>query len=311
MTGLHIELNERTHYARGGHPENVARLKPIMQWLDVESQAGRFKSFPVSPHGREPIYRIHSQRYVDFLIHACESGAGHLDPDTYVTPGSFDSAVRVVDAALSAADHVMSGELNSAFLLVRPPGHHAEHDRAMGFCLLNNVAIAAQYLIDRHALERVGIIDFDVHHGNGTQHIFYDRQDIFLASTHHYPYYPGTGSRTEIGAGAGKGFTLNVPLTTGSGDKQIVAAFENEIIPAMRVFSPQFILVSAGFDAHHLDPIGGLQVTGDGFRQIGAMIRSFANDFCNGRVVSLLEGGYSAEGNLDAISNYLIGMDIV
>lgn len=311
MTGLHIELNEQTHYARGGHPENAARLKPIMQWLQNESQAGRFKSIPVSSHGHDPIYKVHSHRYIDFLIHACESGEGHLDPDTYITPGSFDSAVRVVDAALSAIDQVMSGELNSAFLLVRPPGHHAEHDRAMGFCLLNNVAIAAQYLIDRHGLERVGVIDFDVHHGNGTQHIFYDRQDILFASSHHYPYYPGTGSRAETGTGAGKGFTLNVPLTSGSGDKQILAAFEKEILPALKRFSPQFILVSAGFDAHQLDPIGGLQVTGDGFRQIGKMIRSLAGELCSGRAVSLLEGGYNAEGNLDAISNYLIGMDTI
>lgn len=311
MIGLHIELNEHTHYARGGHPENVARLKPIMQWFQEESQAGRFERFPVSSHGRDPIYRVHSRQYIDFLIHACESGAGHLDPDTYVTPTSFDSAIRAVDAALSAVDQVMSEELTSAFLLVRPPGHHAEHDRAMGFCLLNNTAIAAQYLIDRYGLERVGIIDFDVHHGNGTQHIFYDRSDIFFASTHHYPFYPGTGSKAETGTGAGKGFTLNVPLTAGSGDKQILAAFENEIIPALTKFSPQFILVSAGFDAHHLDPIGGLQVTGHGFRQIGTMIRSLASELCNGRAVSLLEGGYSAKGNLDAISNYLIGMDTI
>lgn len=310
MVGLHIELNEQSHFARGGHPENLNRLKPIRDWLNSKLDNGHYQPIKTTDHGTSPILRVHSPRYVDHLQQVCRNGAGHLDQDTYVLPTSLEAARRVVDASLSAVDTVMEGKLTAAFLLGRPPGHHAEHDRAMGFCLINNVAVAAQYLLDQHHLERVAVIDFDVHHGNGTQHIFYDRSDVYFISTHQYPFYPGTGAASETGAGTGKGFTLNIPLKAGDGDHELVTAFEQQVIPALRRYRPQFLLVSAGFDAHQLDPLGGMNVTGKGFRAIATLLSSLAQECADGRIVSLLEGGYDPEGNLDSIANYLNGLDI-
>lgn len=309
MVGLHIETNENSHFARGGHPESAGRLTPVKNWLREQSNSGKFLPIEINQFGLDPVNRVHSKRYVDQLNHACRNGAGHLDPDTYVSEQSFESAQRVVDSVLSAVDAAMTGELRSSFLLVRPPGHHAEHDRAMGFCLFNNVAVAAQHLIDRHKVSKVAIVDFDVHHGNGTQHIFYDRPDVYFISTHQYPFYPGTGSVHETGSGAGKGFNLNIPLAAGAGDLQLVAAFEQQILPALGRYQPEFILVSAGFDAHRLDPLGGLNVTGSGFKAVAELLTKVAAETANGRIVSILEGGYDPQGNLDSISNYLLGLD--
>lgn len=310
MVGLHIELNEQSHFAKGGHPENLNRLKPIRNWLQAKLDDGDYLPVQSTDHGMQPILRAHSPRYIDHLQRSCKVGTGHLDQDTYVTPTSFDAARRVVDVALSAVEMVMEGRCDKAFILGRPPGHHAEHDRAMGFCLINNVAVAAQYLIDQYQLDRVAVIDFDVHHGNGTQHIFYDRSDVYFISTHQYPFYPGTGSASETGAGKGKGFTLNVPLKAGDGDREFVAAFEQQVMPALRRYRPRFLLVSAGFDAHRNDPLGGMNVTGAGFGAVASLLSSLAQECADGRIVSLLEGGYDPEGNRDSISNYLNGLDI-
>lgn len=310
MVGLHIELNEQGHFAKGGHPENLNRLRPIRNWLQAKLDGGEYLPIQATDHGMQPILRAHSPRYIDHLQRVCQDGLGHLDQDTYVSSTSFDAARRVVDASLSAVDSVMKCEISKAFVLGRPPGHHAEHDRAMGFCLINNVAVAAQYLIDQHQLDRVAVVDFDVHHGNGTQHIFYDRSDVYFISTHQYPFYPGTGAVSETGAGPGKGFTLNIPLIAGDGNRELVAAFEQQVIPALRRYRPLFLLVSAGFDAHQNDPLGGMNVTGAGFGAVASLLSTLAKECADGRIVSLLEGGYDPEGNLDSISNYLNGLDI-
>jgi acetoin utilization deacetylase AcuC-like enzyme len=310
MVGIHVELSEQSHRFPGGHPENCSRLQPAAEWLQSGLTARKFAPLTVSEHSIEPVQKIHNSRYLKQIRKSCDSGGGYLDPDTYVTPTSFDAACRVTDAALSAVDAVLNGEIQTAFVLGRPPGHHAEHDHAMGFCLVNNIAVAAQYAIDTLGLKQVAIVDFDVHHGNGTQHLFYDRSDVYYISTHRYPFYPGTGAPTEIGTGAGKGYTLNITLAAGDGDSEILGAFEQQIIPALNCYRPELILVSAGFDAHLRDPLGGLNVTGDGFRKIGTMLMSAANVHASGRLVSLLEGGYDAAGNLDAISNYLEGLTI-
>lgn len=178
----------------------------------------------------------------------------------------------------------------------------------MGFCLINNVAIAAQYAIDRKLAQRVVIVDFDVHHGNGTQDIFYDRDDVFYISTHEFPFYPGTGARSENGSGKGEGYTLNFPLNAGTGDEEILEIFEQDIVPALTTLAPDLLLVSAGFDAHKLDPLGGLNFSGKAYYQIACMLRHVGDYKCGGRLISILEGGYSPEGNKDAITNYIRGI---
>jgi acetoin utilization deacetylase AcuC-like enzyme len=198
-------------------------------------------------------------------------------------------------AVIQAAEDVHYGKLKNAFCAVRPPGHHAERERAMGFCLVNNVATAAAHLIEELKYERVLILDWDAHHGNGTQHIFYDDPKVFYFSCHQYPFYPGTGASNETGAGAGKGFTLNVPLAARTGDREFLAAIKDRLIPAAENFRPQFILISAGFDAHRADPLAELEVTEEAFAQATQIVRKFAEEECGGKLVSVLEGGYDLE----------------
>lgn len=218
-----------------------------------------------------------------------------LDADTYVNADSWRSATRAVDAVLSAVDAVLERRVVNAFCAVRPPGHHAETDRAMGFCLLNNVAIGARYARIRHGLRRVLIVDWDVHHGNGTQEIFYEDSSVFYFSLHQYPLYPGTGSDDERGSGEGEACTMNVPMRAGLGDKEYVDVFERELAPAADRFKPDLILISAGFDAHHEDPLAGMNVTTEGFGQITRLVRNMADRHAGGRLVSVLEGGYHLE----------------
>jgi acetoin utilization deacetylase AcuC-like enzyme len=300
-----ITLNEREHIAPAGHPENGARLRPVAAALADRTESGQARVLHVTSHGLDPILKIHPESHLRSL--QCER-FWYIDGDTYITPTSYAAALAVVDSSLSAVDFVMASPGAQAFVLGRPPGHHALADRAMGFCLLNNVALAAQYALDQYSISRVAIVDFDVHHGNGTQAIFFDRPDILFCSTHRAPFYPGTGFPHERGEGAGIGFTINCPLMAGDGDQQILAALSESIIPAVANFSPELIVVSAGFDAHRLDPLGGLRVTGDGYRQIGAMISTLADNHCQGRVVSILEGGYDPQGNLNAITSYIEGL---
>lgn len=307
--GIHILFNEQAHEPAPGHPENVTRLHPVAEMLERKVVEGAYKYLPVVPHDPTIITEVHSGRYIETLRQACEAGGKYLEPDTYVARSSCDAAIAVVNAALSAIDEAIAGRIPRSFILGRPPGHHAEFGHAMGFCLINTVAIAAQYALSRHKLAKVAVIDFDVHHGNGTQHLFYDRKDVYFISTHQYPFYPGTGAASETGEGPGKGFTLNVPLAAGSGDTEIIQAFEQQVLPGLERYRPELLLVSAGFDAHRMDPLGGLVVTGAGFRRIGEYLRQAANTHCEGRVVSVLEGGYNPQGNLDAITQYIEGLE--
>ena len=196
-------------------------------------------------------------------------------------------------AVTQAVDRIIDDTLDAAFCAVRPPGHHALADRAMGFCLFNNVAIGARYAQQRHALSRILIVDWDVHHGNGTQAIFYDDPSVLYFSTHQYPFYPGTGARAETGRGAGAGFTINVPLPAGAGDAELIRAFQEELLPRALTFKPQLILISAGFDAHRDDPLAGLAVTEAGYAELTRIVRGIAEACCRGRIVSVLEGGYN------------------
>jgi acetoin utilization deacetylase AcuC-like enzyme len=235
---------------------------------------------------------VHERAYIDFI----KATAGHehvvLDPDTSAGPKSYETALLAAGGVIEACDAVMEGRVRNAFALVRPPGHHAEASRAMGFCLFNNVAIGAEHLIRRRGLGRILIVDWDIHHGNGTQHAFYSRRDVLYFSTHRVPYYPGTGASREIGDGDGKGFNLNVPLTAGKGDDDFLWIFRNVLAPVAAQYEPEFILVSAGFDVGAGDPLGGMRLSREGFGRLAEALATMAAGSAKDRIVLVLEGGY-------------------
>ncbi len=237
------------------------------------------------------IERVHDARYIAMLDRAAASGGGYLDPDTYITPQSMVAARKAAGAVVEGVHRVLDGKAGHAFAVVRPPGHHAEHARAMGFCLINNIGVGIAAAREK-GLRRIAVLDFDVHHGNGTQHSFQDDPEVFYASTHQYPFYPGTGAAGERGV---DGNVVNVPLEMGSGDRLFLGAWEKKIGPALDAFRPQLLLVSAGFDAHHADPLAGLEVSTDGYRQLAQLINGWAAAHTQGRSVWALEGGYDLQ----------------
>jgi acetoin utilization deacetylase AcuC-like enzyme len=234
----------------------------------------------------------HRADYVDAVREAARAGGGWVDPDTLITPRSYDVAARVVGGTLSALDAVLRGDVASSYCLVRPPGHHATPSRAMGFCLFNHVAVAAAWAIEQRGMQRVAIIDIDVHHGNGTQDAFWSDGRVLYASTHEYPFYPGTGAADEIGEGTGRGTTVNIPMPHGSGDAEHLRAFDDVIAPAVRRFRPELLLVSSGFDAHYADEIAMQQMSVDGYGALASRIIALADELCGGRVLFAQEGGY-------------------
>ncbi|NMO21257.1 histone deacetylase [Pyxidicoccus fallax] len=276
-----------------GHPESPARLQRILSVLHGTPVQGTVTVAPRSATSAE-LAAVHTPELLAYL----ERLSGHeaqIDPDTQVSPDSVDAARLAAGASVQAVEQVMAGHVRNAFALVRPPGHHAEPGRAMGFCLFNNVAIAAE-AGRRLGAERVLVLDWDVHHGNGTQAAFYGRRDVMYQSVHQYPYYPGTGAAPEVGVGAGEGYTVNIGLPGGNSDADYGMIFEELFLPVAEAYRPELILVSAGFDPHVHDPIGGMDVTERGFAAMCASMRALAERVCDGRLVLLLEGGYSLEG---------------
>lgn len=288
-----------------GHPERADRLKAIENRLVETGLKPRLIEIPPRPATREEIQWVHQPSYVERVAQTAGRPGGYLDPDTVVSPGSYPAALLAAGGLLAAVEGVMEGEVDHAFAMVRPPGHHAESDHAMGFCLFNNVAVAAEGLIRKYGLNRVAVVDYDVHHGNATQHMFYDRSDVFYASTHRYPFYPGTGAAEETGTGPGLGFTLNCPMAAGWGDEEYRRVFNERLIPALREYRPEFILVSAGFDAHRRDPLGGMKVSEQGFAWMSGELEKVAREFCRGRTVYTLEGGYDLEGLSKSVQGVL------
>jgi len=278
-----------------GHPECAERLEAVTQALQGLEDTTWAQPEPAT---RAQIERVHEAAYVD-LVESYRGRSGALDPDTATSPDSVEAAYLAAGAALDAVTEVVSGHYRHAWALVRPPGHHAEADEARGFCLFNNVAIAAAHARAELGKERVLIVDWDVHHGNGTQHSFYDRDDVLYFSVHRYPFFPGTGAAGECGVGAGEGYTVNVPFPGGQGDGDFVAAIEQLLVPIADVFRPDLVLVSAGFDAHRRDPLGGMEVTDDGYAAMAALVQGIAERHAGGEVVLLLEGGY----DLQALGN--------
>jgi len=302
------------HLTPRGYPERPERLTAIVEhlrgggWPLVEGVAEP-GSAGVPPALRAAVLALHDEGYVDRLERAVERGDSLIDSaDNPLSPGTWEAAWAAVDTVLAAADWVAGGPGRRAFAAVRPPGHHAERGTAMGYCFFNNVAVAAEHLRRRHGASRVAIFDFDVHHGNGTQHLFEERADVFYASTHQYPFYPGTGAADETGRGPGAGATLNVPLPAGTGDDLYEEAIVERVLPALRRFAPEVLLLSAGFDAWRRDPLGGMEVSEEGFRRWGDLVRGLAAEVCAGRVLAVLEGGYDLERLPRLVASHLEGL---
>jgi len=277
----------------GHHPENAQRLAAIVSHLEQTGLTQQLTPIAPRPATREELALVHREQYITQIQEIAHRGGGWLDMDTVMSADSYEAALYAAGGVLAATDAVIRGEVDSAFALVRPPGHHATPSQGMGFCLFNNIAIAAKYALTRYKLETVLIIDFDVHHGNGTQDAFVDNPQVVYISTHQYPHYPGTGATTETGHGLAKGTTVNIPLPAGCGDTEYQQVFEQIVAPVTERFRPQLILVSAGYDAHWADQLAMMQVSTSGFARMVKVIRELAKELCQGRLVFSLEGGYN------------------
>lgn len=277
-----------------GHPERVERLTAIRRELDRQGLGHRCEAFPGTRATPEVLARVHSLAYIEALDKLAGK-SGYLDADTYVSPCSIEAAYTAAGTAAALAEAVWRGNLAAGMALLRPPGHHAEADRGMGFCLCNNIAVAAAALRASGA-DRIAIVDWDVHHGNGTQHSFEADPHVLFLSTHQYPFYPGTGAMTETGRGEGEGYTVNLPMPAGCGDAEYFDAFDTVILPILEQYRPEIILVSAGFDTYKDDPLASMQVMVEGFLGLAARLRALAGRICGGKLVYFLEGGYELTG---------------
>ncbi len=287
-----------------GHPEHKGRLTHTMQLLDEDGILERMTALPVTPIAQKHLQRVHPSSYVAAIEKLALSGGGYLDQDTYVAPNSYHAALASAGALVNLVRAVLSGEVSNGMSLMRPPGHHALSDRGMGFCIFANVAIAA-HAARAMGAQRVLIIDWDVHHGNGTEAIVYDDASIAFVSTHQYPFYPGTGAADDIGARDARGYTLNVPLPAGVGDEGYIRAFDELLIPYAHRFRPDLILVSAGYDAHWRDPLALEQLSLQGYAAMARKVVALADELCAGRLVVALEGGYDLEVLSYAVLNTL------
>lgn len=294
------------HDTGRGHPEAPARFAAVMRSLEASGTAGKLT--PVEPRDATPedLQLAHTPDYLARAERDILSGADQLSTgDTAICPRSWDIARRAAGCGLAAVDAVLSGKVQRAFCVVRPPGHHASADRGMGFCVVNNIAVAARHAQRRHGVARVLIADWDVHHGNGTQDIFYRDGSVFVFNTHQSPWYPGTGHANETGEAEGKGTTLNCPLPAGSGRAEIYGAFEKKLVPAMETFRPELVLISAGFDSRVDDPLGQFLLTDEDFADLTKLVAGIAERHAHGRVVAMLEGGYNLAGLASAATAHV------
>ena len=278
-----------------GHPENYRRLEQTWALLAEDGILNHLIEVPSSPAPLEAILRVHTARYVERLQALSMRGGGYVDGDTYVNPDSYHAALLAAGGLLNVTDAVLQGQADNGFALIRPPGHHALASTGMGFCLFANVAIAARWAQKQHGVHRILIVDFDVHHGNGTQDIFYDDPNILFFSTHQYPYYPGTGAADEVGMELGHGDTINVPFPAFVGDTGYLDAFRRILAPAARAFRPEVIFLSAGYDAHWMDPLASMNLSVTGYAALVTELMALADELCGGRLICALEGGYHLE----------------
>ncbi|MYF98432.1 histone deacetylase [Candidatus Poribacteria bacterium] len=288
------------HDTGPGHPERPDRLRASLAALQQSEVWEQLHYIDPTPATVEQIAYAHKPGYSEYIRQSCEAEIP-MAYDTPVGHESYDIALLSTGGVLCAAEAVATNQVKNAFAMVRPPGHHATPGQSMGFCLFNNIAVTARYLQREHGVGKVAIVDWDVHHGNGTQDIFYEDESVFFFSIHQSPLYPGTGSKYEQGSGDAKGTTLNVPMSPGSGNDEYKAVFEDVLGPALQEFSPEFILISAGFDAHYLDPLSNTNITAEGFAMLTDLVLTIAEDTASDNVVSALEGGYSLEGVSESV----------
>ncbi|MCS6285707.1 MAG: histone deacetylase [Nitrospira sp.] len=308
-TGLVYHPAYLEHDMGMGHPESPNRLRAIVQQLEQSGTMAQLTRIAPRMAEDEWIAKVHTAAYLASLKqHAPASGRVSLDPDTSMSPGSLTAAYLAAGGALAGVDAIMNREVEHVFCAVRPPGHHAEANRAMGFCLLNNVAIAARYAQKKYGLSRVLIVDWDVHHGNGTQHSFEDDPSVLFFSTHQFPHYPGTGRESEHGRGAGEGYTINVPMEAGEGDDEYRAVFQNVLVPAADEFKPELVIISAGFDAHKDDPLASMGLTEAGYADLTGIVAGIARRHAQGRILSSLEGGYNLTALAASVDAHVRGL---
>jgi len=296
-TGIAADSRVQNHETSPRHPERPARFRAVLNQLESSGLLRDLVRIDVRTANDDELLLVHTKEYIDLVDREVAQNRRQLSTgDTDIGPHSAEVAPLAVGCVLSAIDAVFSGTVLNAFCVVRPPGHHASAARGMGFCLFNNIALAARHAQKRYGAERIVIADWDVHHGNGTQDIFYEDGSVLFFSTHQSPWYPGTGAASERGEGAGEGLTINCPFPAGSGRAEIVAAFRDVLLPAAKTFRPDLVLISAGFDSRINDPLGLFLLRDDDFRDLTALMTELAAEFCQGRLVSVLEGGYSLEG---------------
>lgn len=308
-TGLIADPGVKLHDGGPTHPEQPARYAAVTNGLQASGLSAQMHPLASRTATTDELALVHTPEYIDLVQSEVSAGAAQLSTgDTPVNSHSESAARLAAGCALAAVDAVFARQVQNAFCVVRPPGHHASADRGMGFCLFNSVAVAARYAQKKHGAERVLIIDWDVHHGNGTQDIFYRDGSVLFFSTHQHPWYPGTGSAAEQGEGAGEGKTINCPLPAGSGSAKIFAAFQEQLLPAAEAFHPDLILISAGFDSRVGDPLGQFLLTDADFRTLTDTTMELAAKHCAGRIVSVLEGGYSLEGLAQAAESHVRGL---
>lgn len=306
ITGLLYDPIYLEHDTGPGHPECAERLSVTMRHL--HEQPWFDELVPIAPRtaGEEWLLQVHDREYLERAEATCRAGVPYLDSmDVAVCKKSWDIALQAAGGVLEMADAVINGKIDNGFALVRPPGHHAERSMALGFCLLNNVAIMSRYLQKQHGIGKILIMDWDVHHGNGTQHTFEDDPSVFYISTHQHPYYPGTGARHETGTGRGKGATLNCPMAAGSDDKDYEVAFKDIIIPAIDEFKPEVVIISAGFDAHINDPLAQISLSTEFYGWMSEVLLEKAYQYADGRLLSVLEGGYNLQKLPECIGLHL------
>jgi acetoin utilization deacetylase AcuC-like enzyme len=287
------------------HPESHRRLEVIYEMLNDPDMKDKYVDVPVREATEEELLYVHSKDYIDLVAATAGKPHSYLDADTQTSPASYQAALLATGGLCNAIKMVHGGEIDNAFALVRPPGHHAERNRGMGFCLFNNAAIGARYAQRQLGLKRILIADWDLHHGNSTQHCFEDNSSVLYFSTHQYPYYPGTGGFNEVGNGEGEGYTVNVPLSTGYGDTEYIAIYQQILQPIALQFKPDLVLASTGFDIHKDDPWGGMSVTPQGFAVLTHILMEIARLSCGGKVVLTLEGGYNLQGLQDSVKAVL------
>jgi len=290
-TMLVVDRRYMNHFAGQLHPERPARIAAMIEMTESLTRSALKHSAPRAASIEELIL-CHSKEYVATVEQTADSERTDFDPDTHASAETWATATLATGGVLTAVEAVLDGEAENAFAVVRPPGHHALPQRAMGFCFFNNVAIAASWLVKLRRMRRVLILDWDVHHGNGTQDIFYESPEVLYMSTHQYPFYPGTGWLDQIGSGAGTGFTVNAPMPATFGDDEYLRVFDQLMLPIAQQFRPEFVLISAGFDAHYRDPLGGMRITEAGFLAMTRRLQRIADEYCEGKMVAALEGGY-------------------